>query len=103
MNRQDQPAHWSLSIRSSATVRIETDKENSTNFKYEIRIAVFAIFSIDSKQTNLNEVLPSIKNILIGAAREHISCLTSKAPWGEFLMQPVIVSDRQTVGDEETP
>ena len=90
---EGQPSKYALSV----TVR--SDNENSKNAPYTFVIEGYAVISVHGKLDAATEpalVLTTTFPIVVGAIRERLAELTSRAPWGRFLMNMIALVPTQT-------
>jgi len=73
---------------------ISLDAQNSVNPPYNFHLSIFGVFVKDTP----GDPAPSPREVqialdlLIGATRERLADLTSRAPWGPFYFQPFIIA-----------
>lgn len=68
---------------------VECDRETSRNPPYFFQLQVYGIMRIDGlldPAASLALVTSTGFSVLVGAARERLLELTSRAPWGRFMM-----------------
>lgn len=68
---------------------IECDRETSSNPPYFFQLQVYALFRAEGNidPTAMQGLIVSTGfSVLVGAARERLLDLTSRAPWGRFTM-----------------
>ena len=86
---------------------VECDRETSRNPPYFFQLQVYALMrsegALDPATAQTLAASTSF-SVLVGAARERLLELTSRAPWGRFMMgivqlvpQPVVESAEQSV------
>lgn len=61
------------------------------NLPYQIEIHVYATFASDTKYKNLSKSIAKefsidVSNLLLGSVREMVASLTSRSPWGTYIM-----------------
>lgn len=72
-----------------AELLIECDRDQSLNPPYFFNLQTFAMVRLDQQfdqATALSLVTTTCFSVLVGAARERLLELTSRAPWGRFMM-----------------
>jgi hypothetical protein len=73
----------------AADLIIESDQEASINPPYLFKLHAFALIRIDpSIEPEASKILvdKTALSVLVGATRERLIELTSRAPWGRFTM-----------------
>ena len=82
-------------------VKVESKDAESVNAPYHFVIEAYGIVRMDSSvgddaaDSSAATVLGL--QVVIGAIRERLADLTSRAPWGRFLMNVVMLSDKVAV------
>lgn len=72
---------------------ISLDAQSSVNPPYNFHLSIFGVFTKDvpgDATPSPHEVQIALE-LLIGATRERLADLTSRAPWGTFYFQPHVV------------
>jgi len=72
------------------------DKDESFNYPYDFEITVFSVFQLNKPVDKLTKkdkdfINMNTTQILIGAIRERLASLTSRAPWGDFVLNALSV------------
>jgi hypothetical protein len=74
-------------------VSVRSDNENSKNPPYTFTVEAYAILSVSGTvldaEAESSLVLSNGLSIVMGAMRERLADLTSRAPWGRFLINAV--------------
>jgi len=77
------------------TAGIETDDENSTNQPYSFRVEAYAVLRVTEASLDSSAELALVAQtaipIVLGAARERIAELSSRGPWGRFLVNVMAI------------
>ncbi len=72
---------------------VRSDNDKSVNPPYDFAIDAYAIFIVqggsDGADANSLFVLHNGLSVVMGAIRERLAELTSRAPWGRFLINAV--------------
>lgn len=68
---------------------IECDRDSSKNPPYFFQLQVYALLRTDAPSDLMAAVASAAFSVVVGAARERLLELTSRAPWGRFMMQPM--------------
>ncbi len=86
---EGQPGRYAVSLA------VNSDNENSKNPPYTFSIEAYAVITlrdaIVDAATEPAVVLAAGMPVLVGALRERVAELTSRAPWGRFLINLVPV------------
>jgi hypothetical protein len=84
---EGQPGKYALILS------VRSDNEKSVNPPYDFGIEAYAIFIVqggtDDGDANSLFVLHNGLPVVMGAIRERLADLTSRAPWGRFLINAV--------------
>lgn len=83
---------------------ITLDAQTSVNPPYTFRLSIFGVFTKDVPGDTLpgsHEVQTALE-LLIGATRERLADMTSRAPWGPFYFQPFIIALEPTPAAQTT-
>ncbi len=75
--------------RYGVVLEISIDEEKSVNPPYSFKLQAFANFSVESSLDPVSALALIQANgamILVGAVRERLLELTSRAPWGRFML-----------------
>lgn len=79
--------------RYAVILQVRTDNDTSVNPPYDFVIEAYAIFVVnggtDEGDANARLVLQNGLPIVMGAIRERVADITSRAPWGRFLINSV--------------
>jgi hypothetical protein len=79
--------------RYGFNVALQSDDENSVNPPYVFRVEAYAVLSVLNSSLDGDAELAWVSqvavSIVIGAIRERLADLTSRAPWGRFLINVV--------------
>jgi len=77
----------------AVSVRVFLDNESSDNPPYFFHIEAFGIFVLasDLPSEASQQLATTSGAILIGAIRERLADLTSRGPWGGFMIPPIPV------------
>jgi len=81
-------------------ITMKLDEEKSKNPPYLFTISVFGVFVAEN---NVDVIKPELKaqmeiaatQIVVGAIRERLSSITSRAPWGAFTLGVVPLAPQQ--------
>ncbi|MET0280400.1 MAG: hypothetical protein ABW278_04650 [Steroidobacteraceae bacterium] len=72
---------------------VRSDNDKSVNAPYDFSIEAYAIFIVqqgtDEGDANSKFVLHNGLPVVMGAIRERLADITSRAPWGRFLINAV--------------
>lgn len=77
------------------SLNIESNRESSDNPPYLFALHAYAIIYIDPQIDPATQHAIALTNgqiILVGAVRERLLDLTSRAPWGRFLLAAIPLS-----------
>jgi preprotein translocase subunit SecB len=83
---EDQPGRYVL------MVSVKTNNETSKNPPYQFSIEAYAVLVVKGAADQAAEQLLITSNgfpMIMGAIRERIAHLTSRAPWGRFLVNSI--------------
>lgn len=87
----NQPGKWALAMS------VATDDEKSTNPPYKFLIEAHAIISFTGTPLEGDEALRFIETqgapMLMGSIRERLAEMTSRNPWGRFMINGVPLSE----------
>lgn len=84
-------------------VRVKNNSEKSVNAPYDFDVEAYAVLHIDNWTGNVKErrVAETVGlQIVVGAIRERLADLTSRAPWGRFLLNAMAVKAIVKNGEE---
>jgi preprotein translocase subunit SecB len=73
-------------------VSVKTNNETSKNPPYQFAIEAYAVLSVKGAADEAAEQLMITSNgfpMIMGAIRERLAQLTSRAPWGRFLVNSI--------------
>lgn len=82
----------------------QCDRETSPNPPYFFHLQVYALLRADASldpATALGLATTTGVNVVIGAARERLLDLTSRAPWGRFMMALVQITNQPVVTGQD--
>lgn len=98
--------HPNQANRVYLDIGISSDDEASDNPPYSFMVKGFIIMEFDPEDENASTQLDKIAlmgtQAGIGAIREHIASATSRGPWGEFYVGPVIVPNDVEISNGES-
>ena len=83
---EDQPGRYVL------MVSVKTNNETSKNPPYQFSIEAYAVLNVTGAADQAAEQLLITSNgfpMIMGAIRERLANLTSRAPWGRFLVNSI--------------
>lgn len=86
---EDQPGRYVL------MVSVKTNNETSKNAPYQFSIEAYAVLNVKDAADQAAEQAMITANgfpMIMGAIRERIAQLTSRAPWGRFLVNSIPLS-----------
>jgi hypothetical protein len=91
---EDQPGRYIL------MVSVKTNNETSKNPPYQFAIEAYAILNVTGAADQAAEQAVITANgfpMIMGAIRERIAHLTSRAPWGRFLVNSIPLTPTATI------
>jgi preprotein translocase subunit SecB len=86
---EDQPGRYVL------MVSVKTNNETSKNAPYQFSIEAYAVLNVTGAADEAAEQAMITANgfpMIMGAIRERLAQLTSRAPWGRFLVNSIPLS-----------
>jgi preprotein translocase subunit SecB len=86
---EDQPGRYVL------MVSVKTNNETSKNAPYQFGIEAYAVLNVTGAADEAAEQAMITANgfpMIMGAIRERLAQLTSRAPWGRFLVNSIPLS-----------
>lgn len=86
---EDQPGRYVL------MVSVKTNNETSKNPPYQFSIEAYAVLNVKGAADQAAEQAMITANgypMIMGAIRERLAQLTSRAPWGRFLVNTIPLS-----------
>jgi len=91
---EDQPGRYIL------MVSVKTNNETSKNPPYQFAIEAYAVLNVTGAADQAAEQAVITSNgfpMIMGAIRERIAHLTSRAPWGRFLVNSIPLTPTATI------
>jgi hypothetical protein len=91
---EDQPGRYIL------MVSVKTNNETSKNPPYQFAIEAYAVLNVTGAADQAAEQAVITANgfpMIMGAIRERIAHLTSRAPWGRFLVNSIPLTPTATI------
>lgn len=91
---EDQPGRYVL------MVSVKTNNETSKNPPYQFAIEAYAVLNVTGAADQAAEQAVITSNgfpMIMGAIRERIAHLTSRAPWGRFLVNSIPLTPTATI------
>ena len=91
---EDQPGRYIL------MVSVKTNNETSKNPPYQFAIEAYAVLNVTGATDQAAEQAVITANgfpMIMGAIRERIAHLTSRAPWGRFLVNSIPLTPTATI------
>jgi hypothetical protein len=91
---EDQPGRYVL------MVSVKTNNETSKNPPYQFAIEAYAVLNVTGAADAAAEQAVITANgfpMIMGAIRERIANLTSRAPWGRFLVNSIPLTPTATI------
>jgi hypothetical protein len=91
---EDQPGRYVL------MVSVKTNNETSKNAPYQFSIEAYAVLNVKGAADAAAEQAVITANgfpMIMGAIRERIAQLTSRAPWGRFLVNSIPLSPKAEI------
>jgi hypothetical protein len=87
--------------RYGLMVSVRSDDSNSTNPPYSFNIEAYALFNAGETAADNDETVQRVVQqglpIVMGAIRQKLAELTSRAPWGRFLINAVALPQPVTI------
>jgi hypothetical protein len=91
---EDQPGRYIL------MVSVKTNNETSKNPPYQFAIEAYAVLNVTGAADQAAEQAVITSNgfpMIMGAIRERIAHLTSRSPWGRFLVNAIPLTPTATI------
>lgn len=87
--------------RYGMMVSVRSDNETSKNAPYLFAVEAYAIFVVNNAGDDMTATEKFIQDnglpLVVGAIRERLGELTSRAPWGRFLLNTVNLGEARTI------